>query len=272
MNEMCIVAAGERDWQTFLTFAAAEEWRVPRNEIAFHRRPGCVSAYALRRGEETIGFVTAVPHRKSGWIGNLLIKTSERGNGFGTRLFDTAVDRLMKSGVRSLWLTASRQGEVLYRRRGFHPYARVSRWVKTAGGKGESMPVVTTAMQGITADREVWQESRKALLTHLSANNSWRGRGGSIALLQRGERRQIIGPWLKIGDENAFSPLLEELVAVAVPGKELVIDLIERPETRKKLLSENFTCAGETVLMAAGQTEDVRLDRLYALASLGSIG
>lgn len=270
MTGVRTLVAQEQDWQTFLTLAAAEGWRVPQNEIAFHRRPGTTSAYALRRDEETIGFVTAVPHQKSGWIGNLLITARERGQGFGARLFATACDSLRRWGVQSVWLTASRQGEGLYRRRGFQPQARVSRWVRAVGGEGMRLPDLTPAAQGFGADSNVWQEARKPLLTHLSADNFWLARGDSIALLQQEKDLQLIGPWF--GAQKASGALLEEIVTVAAPGKELVIDLLDRPETRKELQLADFICTGETLLMAAGANHDVRLERLWSLASLGSIG
>jgi GNAT superfamily N-acetyltransferase len=271
MHEFRIVAAQEQDWSAFITLAADEGWRVPPNEISFHRQPGNSSACALRREGETIGFVTAVPHQKSGWIGNLLIKRNERGQGLGARLFDAATDKLKDRGVQSLWLTASRQGETLYARRGFHSRAQVTRWVRTSGGEGEGAKDFATALQAHSADRAVWKESRENLLSHFSTGNFWLARGDGVALLQREKNQQIIGPWLQSGD-NASWALLDGIVEIADPGRELVVDTIERPEGRRKLLSAGFTCVGETLLMAAGPSQDVRLDRLYALASLGSVG
>ncbi|MBE0596263.1 MAG: GNAT family N-acetyltransferase [Desulfuromonadales bacterium] len=272
MNQVRMVVAQENDWRAFLTLAAAEGWRVPQSEIAFHRRPGHSLALALRRGEETIGFVTAVPHQKSGWIGNLLVRQNERGQGLGARLFDAATEDLKKRGAGSLWLTASRLGEALYARRGFHPHGQVLRWVRSSGGEGKEARHFATVLQAQAADKAVWRESRENLLAHLSTRNVWLAKGGSVALLQHDREQQIIGPWLKSGDGNGCWALLDEMVAVATPGRELVIDAIDSPGAGRKLLSADFTCAGETLLMAAGATQGVRLDQLYALASLGSIG
>lgn len=272
-RDSCITAAESRDWQTFLALAAAEGWRVPDNEIAFHRRPGMNSAFALRRAGATIGFVTAVRHQFSGWIGNLIITPSQRGNGHGARLFDAAVATLLRQGAQSLWLTASAQGAPLYLRRGFQPYGRVCRWVRMQGGAGQKVAGAETLAAGLLADSTVWQESRHDLLAHLSSAGLWLAKGAEMALLQQDGKRAILGPWCHRTKRDASLPLLEEIVAAATPGCELVLDLLQdHPAAEKTFLAEKFSCTGETLLMARGNVDNVRLERLYSLASLGSIG
>ena len=114
-----IVSPTAADWQVFLALARDAGWRVPKNELALYRGPLAGSAFVLRAGEEVRGFVTAVAHEKSGWIGNLIVPADCRGRGYGALLFEHAVAVRERQGVDQIWLTASPAGRPLYDRMGF---------------------------------------------------------------------------------------------------------------------------------------------------------
>lgn len=272
MERLTIAAAQKADWQNFLALVDAEGWRVPHNEIAFHRRRGSDTAFALRRAETTIGLVTAVQHEQSGWIGNLLIAPHERGRGCGARLFEHAVTQLHGRGVVALWLTASMQGAPLYARRGFTAVGEVVRWVRPHGGHG--LPVAATASWslGVQADTEGWGDRRSTLLRHLGRTGRWLAHAGEIALLQDDLAMQIIGPWHRMSMTADSHDLLSAVVASAAPGRELLLDAIDRPDTAQSLQRAGFTPQGRTTLMRHGALPGEHFDRILALASLGSIG
>lgn len=267
---MMIVAAEDLDWQVFRTLAQQEGWRVPEQELALHRQGGCSRAWALRGDGSTIGLVTGVLHQHSAWIGNLIISPAERGRGYGVALFDHAVKELRAAGATTLWLTASAQGAPLYAARGFHNVGKIERWVRKEGGDGAGTPPAA-AVNGARIDAEVWGDDRRPLLCHLESSGSWMQQGGSLALLQRGDDLQIIGPWYGSRQPRDDAELLARLLAVAAPHQELVIDLLDHTGQEELLSAAGFAPAGRTGLMVAGPIQ-VQWSRLLALATMGSCG
>lgn len=264
-----IVRAEGGDWGAFMGLARAEGWRVPENEIEFHRQGGS-RAWAQRRDDVTIGLVSGVLHRRSAWIGNLIVAPSERGHGFGAALFDHAVKELRAAGAETLWLTASALGAPLYAARGFITVGQIERWVRRRGGSGDGA-LPSPRVNGALLDSEIWDDDRSALLRHLEKSGRWHQQGGSLALLQRSADLQIIGPWYGSKDEGDDLLLLARLLAAAAPQVELVVDLVGGCGRGKTLTAAGFAQIGSTGLMLAGSA---RIDwaRLLSLATLGSCG
>ena len=265
-----IVAAAASDWQVFQILAAQEGWLVPQRELDLHRQGGCSRAWALRDHETTIGLVTGVLHQHSAWIGNLIIAPAERGRGYGAALFDHVVTELRAAGATTLWLTASAAGAPLYAARGFQAVGQVERWVRREGGEGQrTFPSI--AVHGARSDAAIWGDDRRPLLRHLESSGSWRQQGESLALLQRGDDLQSIGPWYGSTQAQDDAGLLARLVASARPQQELVVDLVGHAGRGELLAAAGFVPVGSTALMVAGSLQ-VQWSRLVALATLGSCG
>lgn len=269
IREVRLHGAEGRDWMGFLALALAEGWRVPQNEIAFHRQSVGNLALALRRGDEVAGFVTAVRHRKSAWIGNLIIAAELRGLGLGARLFDHACRLMEEAGVKTLWLTASALGAPLYRQRGFRELGRIERWVRPQGGEGGSVPASDNLARQI--DASLWGDDRSALLDHLEKSGLWLRGNNHLLLLQQGAELQIAGPWLAPAGRIPCTLAVERLVAAAVPGIELVSDVVADPLLARVMAQHGFSACGETLLMARGPVP-AQFDGIVALATLGSCG
>jgi GNAT superfamily N-acetyltransferase len=265
-----IVAAEDCDWLVFRTLAEQEGWRVPPQELALHRQGGCSRSWALRGVGATIGLVTGVRHQHSAWIGNLIIAPAQRGRGHGAALFIHAVRELRVAGATTLWLTASAAGAPLYGARGFHRVGEVERWVHRRGGSGDGA-LPGPRVDGAAVDSAVWGDDRRPLLRHLASNGNWLQQGESLALLQRGDDLQIIGPWYGSRQPRDDAEILNRLLAVAAPHQELVIDLVARTGREELLAAAGFVPVGRTGLMVAGPTQ-VQWSRLFALATLGSCG
>ena len=263
-------AADVQDWQAFQYLADEEGWRVPKNELSLHRQGGCSRAWALRDEDKTIGLITGVCHQHSAWIGNLIIAPTERGRGYGAALFDNTVKDLRCAGVKTLWLTASAQGAPLYASRGFQTVAEIQRWVLWEGGRGAGR-LLDAGVNGSHSDAAIWGDDRRPLLRHLERGGNWQQQGNSLALLQRGDDLQIIGPWYGSTHLQDDAGLLDRLIAAAAPQQELVVDLISHCGRDGLLADAGFTSAGRTKLMVAGPSQ-VQWSRLLALATLGSCG
>lgn len=270
---MKIAAAGPGDWAEFLALAGLEGWRVLPQEVDLFAAQRVGNAFALREGETLRGFVTAVGHERTGWIGNLLVPADCRGRGCGTLLFAHALEELRRRGCRSLWLTASEQGRPLYERRGFVVLDGIERWVLPPSGEPRKPWEGNGAEELlIAADGQVWGESRARLLRPLTVGGTVCSFGTTVALLQQGEKSRVLGPW--------FSPeacprenrqLLAALLGAA-GGAEVVVDVLTSSSLQALLMAAGFTRRGGCALMAAGAYAGVELSSLVALASLGSLG
>lgn len=216
------------------------------------------------------GLVTAVPHDNSGWIGNLLVPYQRRGKGYGSRLFKSAVADLEKTGISSIWLTASEFGRPIYEKAGFVAVDRIERLVLPAAERDSGE--LKDAQQGILlqVDRDIWGEDRSSLLSQLLGNGQVFCSGESVALLQGGDDMQIIGPWYG-KDEADHRRLLRQIVMVANPASELVIDLFASSSLQEILVESGFACSGSSQLMVRGEAH-ADLARMGSLASLGSVG
>lgn len=270
---MNIELAQSADWERFLALAQLEGWRVPAAEVELFRGPLAECAFVLRIDGRFCGLVTAVAYPKSGWIGNLLVPAAMRSQGYGARLFDHAVQLLQRQGVTTLWLTASAQGAPLYQRRGFVAVDQVQRWVlRTAGSALENPGPAETLTRLLLEDAAVWGESRHRLLAPLAQGGRIFNFGQTLAMLQAGEGRQVLGPWTSSSHcprENR--QLLMAVLAAANRETELVSDVLVSSPTGALLAAAGFKPLGRCQLMAQGPVS-ARLESLTALASLGSLG
>ncbi|HEY7746249.1 MAG TPA: GNAT family N-acetyltransferase [Desulfuromonadales bacterium] len=270
---MEIISPTDTDWQVFLALARVEGWRVPKNELALYRGHLAGSAFVLRRGEEVLGFVTAVAHRRSGWIGNLLVPPDCRGRGYGALLFDHAVDMLERQGVESIWLTASELGRPLYEKKGFAVIDGVVRWTLKAEGRSLAEGGRTEMARLLAGDAQAWGESRDRLLSPLARTGEVFACGKTVALLQGGEGMQVLGPWISpdlCPRDNRR--LLLAVLGAAAERTELVTDVIESSPLQSLLRAAGFNRQGRCELMVRGSAAGVRLSQLVSLASLGSMG
>jgi len=270
---MEIITPTDTDWQVFLALARDEGWRVPKNELALYRGPLAGSAFVLRCGEEALGFVTAVRHEKSGWIGNLIVPCDYRGRGYGVLLFEHALQTLERQGVANIWLTASSQGRPLYEKKGFAVVDGIVRWALRTDGTSLPENARTNAGTLCAADARVWGESRARLLSPLVLEGKVFGYGGTVALLQQGDDMQVLGPWFSAElcpRENRR--LLLAVLGGAAERTELVTDIFETSPLQALLRAAGFTRQGRCDLMVRGSAAGVRISQVVSLASLGSMG
>lgn len=271
---MEIVTPCSGEWTKFLRLAALEGWRVPESELRLLEGELAGSAFVLRSRGEFCGFVTAVAHGHSGWVGNLLVPGECRGRGYGSLLFEHALRVLERKGVASIWLTASEAGRPIYEKRGFQSLNRVRRWRYRAEDREIASPgsVIPTA-ELIRADSLVWGEFRSSLLEPLAESGWVFSVDGNWGVLQPGERFQVLGPWVSPqrcprGNRRLLAAMLDRIPA----GMEVVTDVLETAGMGSLLIAAGFEPQGSCDLMARGEVDRVHLGALVSLASLGSIG
>jgi len=267
-------SAGE--WEIFRQWAEREGWRVPARELTLYRHELVDSAFVLRGAAgEPLGFVTICRHQRSGWIGNLIVAPERRGSGHGRQLFRHAVECLATRGVNALWLTASSSGQPLYESSGFREAGRIERWrlvgdsmSKGGSGSGRGGELYQLAQ----ADAAAWGHSRSALLSLLAKGGKIFTSGSTVAMLQAGDKLQVLGPWLSADlCPRANRTVLNQVLDAWDGVGEIAVDAIGGNPVRLLLHAAGFRQSGETVLMTRG-TGKVRLGEIVALASLGSMG
>jgi len=255
-----------------MAYAAAEGWRVPQLELQLFQGPWADHALAQETGGSFCGLVSAVPHHKCGWIGNLIVAPRLRGRGYGRRLFVAALEQLTGRGMTSIWLTASEQGQPLYQQYGFEVVEQIERWILPIGRRMAFRSGADVSLaQLLEADRAAWGEDRSPFLRQLAGDGQLFCCEDAITLLQSEKNLQLIGPWYS-GSEAAQGQLLAEVVAAADPGREVVVDLFSCSSVRPRLAAAGFVRCGRNQLMARGETSAIQLQRMSSLASLGSVG
>lgn len=263
------------DWDMFFRLADAERWRVPAVERRLFAGPWQASALALVDDRDCCGLVTAVAHERSGWIGNLIVPPLLRGHGYGALLFTAALASLERCGLASVWLTASPLGQPIYEKSGFRVVDEIERWVlhMPAGAAGNRTSATADADMLHACDMAAWGEERTLLLEALEDTGRVFAVGDTVALLQQEPGLQVIGPWYSPSAcPRANRRLLEQLVAAAAPGGDLIVDLLASSPVRPLLDAAGFGNTGRNALMVRGEGDTADLSMMVSLASLGSVG
>jgi GNAT superfamily N-acetyltransferase len=259
------------DFPAFLALASGEGWISDSWEFAFMLETFPAGCLALEEGGIPVAFVTAVRHGTSGWIGNLIVARDARGRGYGTLLMGRAVDALLAAGVATVWLTASPEGRRIYERMGFREMDQVARWGGCGSGKRrdvDSMPLGRL----VAMDRAGWGDDRQALLAAVVTRGSLLCGADGFLVVQRCGSGFQFGPW-SCRDKEEASVLLGRALESVGGGLPVFVDVPERNMAAAALLgAAGFSIRGRTVLMYAGMEPAYDPSRIFALASMGSMG
>lgn len=257
------------DIHPFLDLAKDEGWISHRRELAFllERSPeGCL---VCREQSRPVGFVTAVRYGRSGWIGNLLVGSADRGRGIGSALFQKAMQVLQRNGAATVWLTASRAGRPIYERSGFRSCDRIRRWERIGSGESSCQAGVDVRPDWQEIDYLGWGDARNELLAYAAGDGSAIGEADGFLMLQRlGNGRQI-GPFGALNPQTA-ELLLEQ--ALEAGGRVLLDVPVANRHAGRLLTPRGFEVIGEVELMYAGQPPAYHPEHIFGLASMGSMG
>lgn len=266
---MQITNFSPNDIHPFLDMAKDEGWISTRRELAFllERSPeGCL---ACHEEGKPVGFVTAVRHGRSGWIGNLLVGAVSRGRGIGTALFKQAMQVLTSNKVETVWLTASRYGRPIYERNGFQSCDQVRRWERPGSGVGQAVENSEVRQGWQEIDYLGWGDARDELLAYAAAGGTAMGEEEGFLMLQRFDTGHQIGPFGALNSTAAHN-LMDKVLAW---GGRITLDVPAANRAASKLLtSRGFTVCSEVDLMYAGQPPAYHPEHIFGLASMGSMG
>jgi len=260
----------EQDIDPFLALAGREGWLCGRREFEFLLRRLPQGCFVWREGDHALGYLTSIKHGRSGWIGNLLVCPEARRHGVGRGLMERAVSVLLKSGVETIWLTASEAGAGLYQKLGFVPIDSVRRWT----GKGALNPALKPAHLDIESvraiDRVGWGDPREALLQETCSQGRLQVSSGGFISCQQWSGGIQIGPWGCLIATQAAG-LLDQVLTTG--DEDIFLDVPAGNFGATELLSERgFTIKGSSTLMYLGDRPLYQPGNIYALASMGSMG
>ncbi|BCO11262.1 GCN5-related N-acetyltransferase [Citrifermentans bremense] len=250
--------------------AKEEGWICHRWEFDFLLKNFAQGCLVKRDGKSALGYITSVQFGRSGWIGNLLVQQEFRRSGIGRELMQGAISALLKSGVETVWLTASEQGVELYRRLGFVPTDHICRWSGEGAGKGLLQPGVPDFELVKAVDREGWGERRDSLLVATCSRGSLFSSSAGFICCQPWEDGTQIGPWGCLVASQAW-PLLDQALS-GVKGR-VFLDVPASNLAASALLGQSgFFVKGRSTLMHLGTEPRYHPGKVFALASMGSMG
>jgi len=260
------------DMDPFLHLASAENWICDRWEFAFllrHFPQGCLAA---RMDDAPVAFITSIKYGKSGWVGNLVVRKELRGKGIGSALMKRTLATLVDAGARTIWLTASEAGKSIYERSGFIVADMVKRWfgIGTAGSYVEPGDIFATDI--LAMDHSGWGDMRECLFTELLERGTVTVKSGGFLIGQPCNGSMQLGPWGALGRNTAIE-LLDCARIRAGEGTRVFLDApVRNIDAAEILHSRGFVLGGSALLMYLGEKPAYDPTRIYALASMGSMG
>ncbi|MBU5614023.1 GNAT family N-acetyltransferase [Geomonas azotofigens] len=259
------------DVNPFLRLALEEGWVCGQWEMDFLLRTFPQGCLVQRAGGETLGYITSLRHDKSGWIGNLLVSPDARRGGIGTELMQGALHALVDAGVETVWLTASAKGVELYRKLGFVPIDSINRWAGEGSGALDQCRSAPCHWEMITqVDSAGWGDHRGALLQVTFGRGQVICGNNSFVCLQQWPHGTQLGPWGALFEGQAAA-LLDEALAVA--ARSVFLDVPAGNLTAAALLTrKGFSIKGSNTLMYFGARPKYAPQKVFALASMGSMG
>jgi len=260
------------DVDAFLELAAAEGWICDRWEFDFLLETFPQGCLVERANGRAVAFVTSVKYGRSGWIGNLLVREELRGKGIGAILMKEALNSLVEAGAETVWLTASEQGKRIYERLGFVAIDTIKRW--TGMGRGGDMADLrgTSTAQMVNLDHAGWGDRREAIITAVAERGTVCGGYDGFLVAQPSAVGVQLGPW-GCSSREAAAKHLDKGLAGAGAGVRVFLDVPVRNVAASALLyARGFRVEGTTTLMYLGNKPAYDPERVYALASMGSMG
>lgn len=117
------------DW---LAAALSERayWALGRSRDAIERSVAASLCFSALRGGRQVGFARVVTDEATfGWVCDVFVDETERGQGIGIRLVETIVGDPRLDGLR-LMLATRDAGELYQRYGGFEPLRNPERWLE----------------------------------------------------------------------------------------------------------------------------------------------
>jgi len=258
-------------------WAAAEGWNPGLHDAgSFHAADPEGFLVGLLDGEP-VATISGVRYGQDfGFIGFYIVKPTYRGQGYGLRIWNAAMQRLAGRTVGLDGVVAQQDN---YRKSGFALAWNNARYEGVGGGARSAddaiVPLATVPFEALDAyDQAFFPDDRRAFL------RAWIGQPGAAALglVQDGRLAGygVLRPCrsgFKIGPLFADDPQLAErlfvaLKALAPQGAPLFVDIpVPHGAALELVQRHDMTQGFETARMYTGVAPEVPMDRLYGVTS-----
>lgn len=184
-----------------------------------------------------VGMVSTINYGQVGWIGNLIVRTEERGKGIGAELMRKATGYLKTQGVRSIRLDSVEKAVNLYRRLGFREEFKSLRYIGTARSFDDNLAceMKKNDLEAVAnLDRAYFGVCRKRIINRIysdypehcfTAWNDSRLEGYIMAKL--GEPFNRVGPWICNPNRIDLARSLWNYLMHSLEGKKMWIGIPE---------------------------------------------
>lgn len=268
------------DIKSILQLTRDEGWICDVKELFHILRANPHGSFALVRGDCLIGCLTTVIYQRTAWIGNFIVAPDCRKSGWGSLLFQQAVDYLNGEKMSTIYLTASPKAIKIYKKFDFQEITLINRWEKVlwpveTDGK-ELTAKSSTLARIISFDQQCWQDDRSTLIGSIwSRRNCFEHRTPyGFIMFSRVNKYKMIGPWEVAGNDIIIAEKLLKGVYSLIRKKEMIVlDVPAVNLNASTLLAyHGFNIKDTTTLMYYGSKPHVNMEGIFALGSLGSIG
>ena len=178
---------------------------------------------------EDVGMVGSIGYGEVGYLGNLIVRPEQRGQGIGATLMRVAMAHLVDTGVESIRLDAVPKGIPLYERLGFreeHLSLRFTGHATEKGSKGCERMMESDLPDVLSLDLRFFGASRGRVLRRVREDFPglcFVARDGSrlagFIMAKEGEGRIRIGPWMcEPGEPEVAERLLHRLMDEVAEG------------------------------------------------------
>ncbi len=260
------------DIAAFMVLADGEGWICENWEFEFLLRTFARGCLVAKEGNVPVAFITSIKYGTSGWIGNLVVRRELRGRGIGSTLLKKALALLAEAGARTVWLTASTDGKPVYKRLGFVEIDEIKRWCGTVNSKGEPKGDVPSMADVMAIDTAGWGDSRQSIIEEVTRRGTILGRTGGFLVKQPCGDDFQFGPW-GAEERQTAAWIFSAALAQVGPGARIFLDVpVGNVDAAAILHSAGLAIRGSTTLMCLGERPVYDPARIYALASMGSMG
>lgn len=274
---MLVRAFGPDDIPFAARLSGAEGWGISQEDyqgLVELEPDGC---FVAEEDGQPVGMITSVSYGKLGWIGSLIVRSTNRRRGCGRALLESAVGYLLDGGVRTIGVDAALQAVPFYRQAGFWPAFELLHMKRNA----HFAPEVPAQSIGPLEEKDLYavsvfdwacfggcrQKALRSLLEHSPVALVAQDQQGVAGYLMARRRKHewVIGPWACV---RSAEPLLNQ--ALAAIGAEPIRTALPKVNEHAlgALRNHGFTVYYCEIRMYHGDQEGMgHPERIYAIAS-----
>jgi predicted N-acetyltransferase YhbS len=275
---MHIRQMSKEDLDFALGLTKAEGWSSTRHDFVELLEYDPLSCFIGEISGVSIGMVCTVSYGEFGFIGNLIVHESCRGDGYGQILMEYAMNHLRTQTARSILIDAVPRAETLYKRLGFSRICKSLRLEGMMQGREaasaremtpDDLPEVTALDRNLFGGRrEDFLKMRYGAYPEYARVLEMNGeiQGYIMGSMREGAVR--VGPWVMKGHHEYANDLMFSLAHTAV-GRLLKVGVLETNQKALDILCEQrFAEVSFSLRMVWGEdTKATISDGLYAIYS-----